>query len=141
MSMDARPRRVIWAYDREHALHPFIVLGLRTLVEAGWSATVVSADKAGKGAPYAAFDDFSFERRVKRYMHVIFDVRGKLEKDAIEIKRARQRLERRLAETAPDRLLVGLKRLRFMAKERWLYLHHESIQGWRSSPLPASSSA
>ena len=131
MSMDARPRRVIWAYDREHALHPFIVLGLRTLVEAGWSATVVSADKAGKGAPYAAFDDFSFERRVKRYMHVIFDVRGKLEKDAIEIKRARQRLERRLAETAPDRLLVGLKRLRFMAKERWLYLHHESIQGWR----------
>ena len=78
MSMVARPRRVIWAYDREHALHPFIVLGLKTLVEAGWSATVVSADKAAKGAPYASFDDFSFERRVKRYMHVVFNVRGKL---------------------------------------------------------------
>ena len=131
MSMDARPRRVIWAYDREHALHPFIVLGLKTLVEAGWSATVVSADKAARGAPYAAFDDFSFQRRVKRYMHVVFDVRGRLEKQAIDVKRARERLERRLAETSPDRVMGGLKRLRFQAKVRGLFMRHECIQAWR----------
>jgi hypothetical protein len=129
--MDGRPRRVIWAYDREHTLHPFIVLGLKTLVEAGWSATVVSADKAAKGAPYQSFDDFSFETRVKNYMRVIFDVRGKLEQDAIQVKRARERLARRIAETGPDRVLTGLKKLRFQAKERALFLHHESIQGWR----------
>ena len=131
MSMDGRPRRVVWAYDREHTLHPFIVLGLKTLVEAGWSATVVSADKAGDGAPYRSFDDFSFERRVKNYMRVIFDVRGKLEQDAIQVKRARERLARRIAETGPDRVLRGLKKLRFQAKERALFAHHESIQGWR----------
>ena len=129
--MDGRARRVIWAYDREHTLHPFIVLGLKTLVEAGWSATVVSADKAAEGAPYQSFDDFSFERRGKRYMRVVFDVRGKLEQDAIQVKRKRERLARRLAETAPDRLLRGAKRLRFQAKERAFYLHHESIQAWR----------
>jgi len=130
--MDAPARRVIWAYDREHTLHPFIVLGLKTLVEAGWSATVVSADKAAKGAPYASFDDFSFEKRVRNYMHVAFQVRGKLEKDAVQVKRARQKLENRLAETEPDRVLRGLKRLRFQIKERALFLQHESIQGWRA---------
>ena len=130
--MDGRPRRVIWAYDREHTLHPFIVLGLKTLVEAGWTAAVVSADKAARRAPYQSFDDFSFERRVKRYMHVVFDVRGKLEKDAIQVKRARERLARRLAETSPDRVLQGAKRLRFQAKERALFVRHEAIQGWRA---------
>lgn len=131
MSKDGRARRVIWAYDREHTLHPFIVLGLKTLVDAGWSASVVSADKAAAGAPYASYDDFSFAGRVKRYMHVIFDVRGKLEQDAIQVKRARERMARRIAETEPDRVLSGMKRLRFVAKERWLFVHHESIQGWR----------
>ena len=129
--MEGRPRRVIWAYDREHTLHPFIVLGLRTLVENGWGATVVSADKAARSAPYASYDDFSFERRVKRYMHVVFDVRGKLEQDAIQVKRARERLARRLKESEPERVVRGLKRLRFQAKERGLFLWHESIQGWR----------
>jgi glycosyltransferase involved in cell wall biosynthesis len=130
--MDGRPRRVIWAYDREHTLHPFIVLGLKTLVEAGWTATVVSADKAAEGAPYRSFDAFSFDRRVKRYVHVVFEVRGKLEKDAIQVKRAREKLARRLAETEPDRVLRGLKRLRFQLKERALFVWHESIQGWRA---------
>ena len=129
--MDGRPRRVIWAYDREHTLHPFIVLGLKTLVEAGWSASVVSADKAAPGAPYASFDAFSFEGRAKRYMHVVHGVRGKLEKDAIDVKRARERLARRLAETAPERRVRGAKRLRFVVKERALFAWHESIQGWR----------
>jgi glycosyltransferase involved in cell wall biosynthesis len=129
--MDARPRRVIWAYDREHTLHPFIVLGLKTLAEEGWSATVVSADKA-KDAPYRSFASFSFEKRVKHYMHVAFTVRNKLEKDAVEIKRARQRLERRLAETGNGRALRGLKRLRFQAKANALFLAHESVQAWRA---------
>ena len=131
MSMDARARRVIWAYDREHTLHPFIVLGLKSLVDAGWCAAVVSADKAAEGAPYQSFDDFSFETRVKNYMRVIFDVRGKLEQDAILVKRRREKLARRIAETGPGRLLTGFKRLRFQAKERALFAHHESIQGWR----------
>jgi glycosyltransferase involved in cell wall biosynthesis len=130
--MDGRARRVIWAYDREHTLHPFIVLGLKTLVEAGWHATVVSADKAAEGAPYRSFDAFSFERRVKRYMHVVFQVRGKLEQDAIQIKRAREKIDRRLAETEPDRVLSGLKRLGFQLKRRALFAGHEAIQGWRA---------
>ena len=129
--MDAPRRRVIWAYDREHTLHPFIVLGLKTLVEAGWDATVVSADKAPKGAPYRCFDDFSFDQRVKRYHHVAFDVRGKLEKDAIQVKRARERLMRRMAETEPGRVLGGAKLVRFKAKARALFVWHETIQGWR----------
>lgn len=128
--MDAAQRRVIWAYDREHTLHPFIVLGLNTLVEAGWIATVVSADKA-KDAPYRSYASFSFEKRVKNYMHLAFTVRNKLERDAVEIKRARQRLERRLAEDEPGRRLRGLKRLRFQAKAAGLFVVHESIQGWR----------
>jgi glycosyltransferase involved in cell wall biosynthesis len=130
--MDAPARRVIWAYDREHTLHPFIVLGLKTLAEAGWSVTVVSADKAAEGAPYRSFDDFSFKRRLERYMHAAFEVRGKLEKDAIQVKRARERLERRLAETEPGRVVRGFKRLRFQAKARALFAGHESIQGWRA---------
>ena len=138
--MDGRPRRVIWAYDREHTLHPFIVLGLKTLVEAGWSATVVSADKGPKSASYASVDAFSFDTRSKRYMHVVHQVRGKLEKDAIQVKRARERLERRLAETEPHRLLRGLKRLRFQAKERGFWLWHESIQGWREVLKRAANS-
>jgi glycosyltransferase involved in cell wall biosynthesis len=129
--MDARPRRVIWAYDREHTLHPFIVLGLRTLADEGWSATVVSADKA-RNAPYRSYASFSFDKRIKNYMHVAFTVRNKLERDAVEIKRARQRIERRLAETDADRQVRGAKRLRFQAKARTLFLAHESIQGWRA---------
>ena len=129
--MDGRPRRVIWAYDREHALHPFIVLGLKTLTDAGWSATVVSADKAD-GAPYRSYDDFSFERRVKNYLHLAFTVRNRFEKDAVEIKRARQRLQKRLAEDGADRRLRGLKRLRFQAKAKALFVTHESIQAWRA---------
>ena len=130
--MDGRPRRVIWAYDREHTLHPFIVLGLKTLVEAGWTATVVSADKAAEGAPYDSFDAFSFEGRVKRYQHVVHGVRGKLEKDAVQVKRAREKLARRLAETTADGRLRGLERLWFQAKERALFAWHEGIQAWRA---------
>lgn len=129
--MDARLRRVIWAYDREHTLHPFIVLGLNSLTQAGWTCTVVSADKA-KDAAYQSYASFSFEKRVKHYLHLAFTVRNKLEKDAVEVKRARQRLERRLAETTGDGALSGLKRLRFRAKERALYVQHEGIQGWRA---------
>ena len=64
----ARPR-VVWAYEREHELHPFIVMGLNTLVNAGWDAAIVTADKAA-GKPYQVFDDFCFDRRIKNWINV-----------------------------------------------------------------------
>lgn len=64
--MDGAPLRVVWAYDRDHLRHPFIVLGLTTLVEAGCEATVVSCDKA-LDAPYRSRDDFSFARRLANW--------------------------------------------------------------------------
>ena len=81
--MSRKGRRVIWAYDREHLLHPFIVLGLNTLVEAGYDCTVVSADKAADGASYTSFDDFSFARRVRNYLYTVHERRKELEEQAI----------------------------------------------------------
>ena len=80
--MTGRTRRVIWAYDLEHLLHPFIGLGLSTLVEAGWDVTMVSEDKA-EGAPYRSFDDFSYARRERHYHELIVLARGRLEQAAI----------------------------------------------------------
>lgn len=60
--------RVVWAYDRDHRQHPFIVLSALSLTEAGHSVAVVSGDHA-PGAPYAAWDDFSMQRRLAHWAH------------------------------------------------------------------------
>ena len=121
-------RRLVWAYDREHLLHPFIVLGLNTLAEAGWDCTVVSADKT-TGAAYSAFDDFSFETRVRNYQHLVFAVRNALEQTAVRRVHARQKIEKQLAREG-DRLGVW-KRLKLRGAARRLDLETEAIQAWR----------
>ena len=107
--MSSGRRRVIWAYDREHLLHPFIVMGLNTLAAAGWEVTVVSADKAASAA-YRAYDAFSFARRVRNFQHTVFEVRGRLEQDAIQKQKALHRIEKSLAREghrfSPRRRLV-----------------------------------
>lgn len=60
--------RVVWAYDRDHRQHPFIVLAAQSLTEAGHNVAVVSGDYA-PGAPYAAWDDFSMQRRLAHWAH------------------------------------------------------------------------
>jgi len=57
---------VVWAYDRDHRQHPFIVLSALSLREAGHGITVVSGDYA-PGAPYAAWADFSMQRRITHW--------------------------------------------------------------------------
>lgn len=90
-----RPRRIIWAYDREHLLHPFIVLGLNTLADAGYEVTMVAADKA-EGARWRSFDDFSFAKRVRNYWRLVHEVRKTLEQRAVhsqlQIKQLRKAL-------------------------------------------------
>jgi glycosyltransferase involved in cell wall biosynthesis len=121
-------RRLIWAYDREHLLHPFIVLGLKTLVEAGWDVAVVSADKA-TDAPYRSFDDFSFEKRVRNFQHMVFEVRGELEQLAIRHVHASQKLQKQLDRqgkklTAPQRRKIRREMLRFEVT-------NTAIMAWR----------
>jgi glycosyltransferase involved in cell wall biosynthesis len=57
---------VVWAYDRDHRQHPFIVLSALSLLEAGHGVAVVSGDYA-PGAPYAAWNDFSMQRRLAHW--------------------------------------------------------------------------
>jgi glycosyltransferase involved in cell wall biosynthesis len=76
-------RRAIWAYDKEHLLHPFILLGLNSLIDAGWELAVVSADKA-EGLRWRAYDDFSQAERFGAYQRLVHEVRKALEQQAIE---------------------------------------------------------
>ena len=121
-------RRLVWAYDREHLLHPFIVMGLNTLAEAGWDCTVVSADKT-TGAAYQARDDFSFQKRVKNYQHLAFTVRNALEQVAIRRVHARQKIEKQLARESEG--LSAWTRLTLRMLARRIYVEHEAIQAWR----------
>jgi glycosyltransferase involved in cell wall biosynthesis len=57
---------VVWAYDRDHRQHPFIVLSALSLIEAGHGVAVVSGDYA-PGAPYAAWNDFSMQKRLAHW--------------------------------------------------------------------------
>jgi glycosyltransferase involved in cell wall biosynthesis len=90
-----RAPRVIWAYDREHLLHPFIMLGVNTLVDAGWDVTVISSDKA-ETSRYRSYDAFSFAQRVRNYAYLVHERRKALEAQAVEsvliIKKSRKPL-------------------------------------------------
>jgi glycosyltransferase involved in cell wall biosynthesis len=74
-------RRIIWAYDLEHLLHPFIRLSIASLIEAGWDVTVVSADQA-EGAPYRSIDGFSYARREAAHRRLIVEARGRMAETA-----------------------------------------------------------
>ena len=125
----SRPRRVIWAYDREHMLHPFIVMGLNTLVDAGFEATVVSADKA-KGARYRSYDAFSFAKRVKNFQHVVFGIRARLEEQAVLHWRAHEQLRKKIDFDRKGKLKPAQRRQirRQMLRERII---QEAIMAWR----------
>src|SRR5689334_19444074 len=72
-----RRMRAIWAYDLEHLAHPFIRLGLESLIAAGWELTVVAADKAEDGA-YRSIDGFSYLRREAAHRRLIVEARGRI---------------------------------------------------------------
>ena len=55
--------RLVWAYDRPHLRHPFIILALNSFVDAGIDATVVATDNASLDARYKAQNAFSFADR------------------------------------------------------------------------------
>ena len=105
-------KRIIWAYDREHLLHPFIVLGLNTLADAGYEPTMVAADKA-QGARWRSFDDFSFAQRVRNYQHLVHEVRKTLEQRAVHsVLQAKQLRKALVWEKTGE---IG----RLTAKDRW----------------------
>lgn len=83
-------RRIVWAYDREHLLHPFIVLGLNALVDAGYDVTVVAADKA-KGARWRSFASFSTAERDRKFKQLVHDRRLSEERRAIDLMLAREK--------------------------------------------------
>ena len=127
--MTSSRRRVIWAYDREHLLHPFIVMGLNTLAGAGWDVTVVSADRA-EGAAYRSFDAFSFERRVRNFQHLVFKVRGELEQAAIRKEHARQKIQKKLDREGAR--LGRRKRLSMRTNALKLEVAKQAIMAWRA---------
>ncbi len=120
--------RVVWAYDREHLLHPFIVLSLNTLADAGYAVTVVSADRAS-GARYHSTDDFSFADRVRRFQHIVFGVRGRLEQEATDRNHACRRLQRQLDQGAGS--LTRWKRLKLRARMARIRAESGLIMLWR----------
>ena len=129
--MTTAGRRVIWAYDREHLLHPFIVMGLNTLADAGYEVTSVSADKAGEGAGYRSFDDFSFETRQRNFRRLVFDVRGRLEQTAIRYEHARQKAQKQLDRGASRLSRRERAALRLLA---WrLKRGNDAIMLWREA--------
>jgi glycosyltransferase involved in cell wall biosynthesis len=65
--------RLVWAYDREHLQHPFIVLGLTSFAAEGVRATIISGDTAPPDAPYAALNGFSFAKRQRNWEAVAKD--------------------------------------------------------------------
>jgi glycosyltransferase involved in cell wall biosynthesis len=80
---------VLWAYDRDHRQHPFIVLSANSLKAAGLGVTVVSGDYA-PGAPYAAWNDFSMQRRFDNWAAVadgppLARLLGRLRYDTIDL--------------------------------------------------------
>jgi glycosyltransferase involved in cell wall biosynthesis len=77
------PMRVVWAYDKEHLQHPFIVLGLNALADAGYQLTMVAADKA-EGERWASFDDFSAAERFGNYQRLVHEIRKDLEQQAVD---------------------------------------------------------
>ncbi len=128
-----RPLRVIWAYDREHTLHPFIVLGLNTLAEAGFEATVVSADKA-EGAAYRSFDDFSFAERVRKFQHLVHKVRLDLEKVAVRHALAAEKARKPIRWAAEGKVKppTPKERRRLLRRALWEDLQVNAIQAWRA---------
>lgn len=70
--------RLVWAYDRDHLQHPFIVLGLKSFAAEGVSATVVSSDLAPADAPYQSRDGFSFAIRQRNWSSVAKDYTKRL---------------------------------------------------------------
>ena len=127
--MRDRAKRVIWAYDREHLLHPFIVMGVNTLIDAGYDVTVVSADRA-ENARYRSTDDFSFAARVRKFQHLVFGVRGRLEQKAVENHLACRKLQRQLDERG-RKALRGWKRLKARARMAAMQLEATLIMPWR----------
>jgi glycosyltransferase involved in cell wall biosynthesis len=121
-------RRAVWAYDLEHLLHPFILLGVETLVEAGWDVTVVSADKAAK-APYRSLDGFSYARRERNHRRLIVEARGRI---AAKI----ERLQARREQAGPvARLALGAAASAFglwsEIVRRYALARHFTWENWR----------
>lgn len=61
--VEAKPLNVVWVYDHAHLQHPFIVLGIETLIAAGHKVSVIAADDAPASAAYVAYNDFNFAAR------------------------------------------------------------------------------
>jgi glycosyltransferase involved in cell wall biosynthesis len=108
--MTAPRRRAVWAYDLEHLLHPFILLGVESLIEAGWDVTVVAADKA-EGARWRSLDGFSYARREAAHRRIIVEARGPLAERAQALEQRRQG-----ARSWAERALL---RLRISALDGW----------------------
>jgi len=128
--VNQRQARVVWAYDREHLLHPFIVMSLNTLVDAGYAVTVVSADRV-VDARYQSSDDFSFAARVRNFQHTVFGVRGKLEQQATERNHACRRIRRQLDQGAGNRPNHWV-RLKLLSRLSRLRAESELIMLWRA---------
>ena len=131
--MSTRPRRIVWAYDREHLLHPFIVLGLNTLVEAGFECAVVSADKAGAGAGYVSYDDFSFAGRVRRYQDTVHKRRKALEEQAVHSVLRAEKLRKPFMWEREGKIspLTWKQRVEFFTKAWGHDVRHAWIQFYR----------
>jgi glycosyltransferase involved in cell wall biosynthesis len=126
----APPRRIVWAYDREHLLHPFIVLGLNALADAGYELTMVAADKA-EGARWRSFDAFSFAERVGNYQRLVHEKRKVLEQRAIHSVLKAEKLRKPLGWEKEGK--IG----RLKSKERWRLrreaIYHDIRHAWIQS--------
>ncbi len=93
-----RKKRIVWAYDREHLQHPFIMIGLGTLSQAGHEVIVVASDLAEEKS-YRSCDGYSFAKRadaidcVTRYCRDVMAPRERAWFEKIKKIKKRQRLE------------------------------------------------
>jgi glycosyltransferase involved in cell wall biosynthesis len=112
----SEPLRLVWAYDRPHLQHPFIVLGLNSFVHAGIDTTVVSSDKAMPDARYDSQDAFSFSDRDRNYRTTVERVKSR---QAAAREKARRHAKSVRKETKKSQMLA----------ERWSGLVGTALNG------------
>jgi|GEM_PF-3317727 len=120
--------RLVWAYDREHLQHPFIVLGLKSFAAEGVRATIVSADNAPAETLYEAINAFSFARRQRNWETVAKDY-AKVIRRKQEVAGAKANQTRGL-ENLCSNAVMWLRKLQGGAVRGFASIRRDTIDTW-----------
>lgn len=101
MARDKCIREVVIVYDREHTRHPFIVIAIKTLVDAGFKVSIIDADGPPEGASYAGSDAFTFRHMVEAWEHTRAAAEERMADRAFQAARRAKKIARRLDKSPP----------------------------------------